>query len=422
MQTQGKPRIRDGVRQFAVSDELIVVAPKKHDSSGVDGEENQALAVNQTGRIIWDLCDGQNNVADIVAILGQEFDIELELLKREVSKALISFSRQGLLDGVTEHERAKTGATFVIGVEDTDYFRWQTAIFLESFIGKLPAGWKTHVVVCNDEAPLSEELRNILESYDTLYTLTRNHRRGERIDIGDGHGTHYSALNKVEALARAGEMALDDDTICVFDSDMFLYGNIPFDLFPKGCALPRNWHVSTNPFFSSVDVNKGNGVDLDKLLEAIGCEKPLKPGAVNLFVTGAVAKDKKFVADCFRFAHAAFLLGRAAGAELTWISEMPCYALAMTANGIDYDLLEDKQFLVSDCDEVEIPDGTFYHYYSDPKDFGRAAFRDSKWHKQAYHERDLLQTAFEEFAASATTDHEKYFFQLAERARSRLNV
>jgi hypothetical protein len=158
------------------------------------------------------------------------------------------------------------------------------------------------------------------------------------------------------------------------------------------------------------------------LLDAIGCKRTFEPGGVNVFVTGDVARNPKFIADCFRFAHALYLLGRAAGADVVWMAEMPCFALAMTSNGIAYDLLERKEFLVSDCSEASIPEGTLYHYYSDPQDFGRAAFRDSKWHKQAYRDQDFLQSDFEQFVRDADTDHERYFFRLARNARKRLHV
>ncbi len=171
-----------------------------------------------------------------------------------------------------------------------------------------------------------------------------------------------------------------------------------------------------------MEKNAGKGIDLNKLLQAMGCEQPFLPGGVNVFVTGAVARNDKFIADCYRFAHALFLLARAAHIEIAWMAEMPCFALAMTANCIAYELLENAELLVSSCAEPSIPYGTLYHYYSDPRDSGRFAFRGSKWHKQAYRDQDFLLSDFESFARKASTDHERYFFQLAKQARARLDV
>ena len=215
----------------------------------------------------------------------------------------------------------------------------------------------------------------------------------------------------------AAEFVDDRDVICLLDADIFLYHDINLEIMPKGCAAPSNWHIEGSPFFSTIESNEGNGVDLHKLLEAIGCSRVYQPGGVNVFVTGDVAKSKKYIADCFLFSKALYLLGRIAGADNVWMAEMPCFTLAMTANDIEYELLERKEFCVSDGWEDYAPPGTLYHYYGDP-----SAFRDSKWRKQSFQKRNLLRTNFSEFAAAATTDHEKYFFQLAQRARERLYV
>jgi len=418
----GRPSRLPHVRQFAVRDELILVAPEDGSEILEDGADNLALAINQTGRAIWDLCDGNHTPEDIARALEPEFDVDSEILLEHVGQALADLSRLRLIGGFVEHSRVRIPTTFAIGIEDKPYFWWQTAIFLESFRGKLPAGWQTFVVVCNDGAPLSDELRNILEAYGTKYARSTNHARTNKIDVGHEGGMAYAAANRVEALAVVAEQIDPAGMICLLDSDIFLYGGLQLDIMPTRCAVARNWHIESELFFSTVDKNDGKGVDLRKLLEAVGCDRPFAPGGVNVFVTAEVATNKKFIADCYRFAHALYLLGRVAGAEVAWMAEMPCFALAMTANGIDYDLLEQKEFLVSDCNEPSIPAGTFYHYYSDPKDIGRAAFKDSKWHKQAYHGRDFLNTDFDEFAGNATTEHEKYFFQLAAKARNRLHV
>ncbi len=419
---KGQPGRAAHVRQFAVKDELLLILTDDRPRLSSDEPRQKALAVSQTGRAIWELCNGINAPDDIARSLASHYDIDFPVLRHHVYEALTDLSRLGFIEGLVEHERATIPTVFAIGIEDSPYFRWQTAILLESLQGKLPAGWQAHVVVCNDGAEISAPLRNILTAYKAKYTVATNHGHNHRIDIGLNGGRFYPAMNKAEALAVAAQSVRPSDMIFLLDSDMFLYGDLPLDIFPGGCALPRNWHVEHQPFLASVGQNGGKGIDLNKLLEAIGCESPFHAGGVNVFVTGTVARDPKFIADCFRFAHALYLLGQAAGAELTWIAEMPCFALAMTANGVSFDLLVDKQFLVSDCDEAEIPDGTFYHYYSDPKDFGRAAFKGSTWCKQAYADRDFLSTDFDHFARDATTAHERYFFELANRARRRLNA
>ncbi len=410
-----RPSRRPSIREFSVRDELILVAPQHSSDSPDSSEPNRALTLNGSGREIWELCDGSRSVDDMIQLLEARYAVDRDVLLWQVRETLSKMSRLGFVDSFHSQPTSEAATTIVIGVEDKPYFWWQTAIFLESFSGKLPAGWKTLVVVCNSGAPISENLKAILTRYDTMFAEGENRADRDPLDIGRNGGECYSALNRIEALSVASEHVRDDDVICLLDSDIFLYGPLNEDIMPTGCAAPKNWHIGSRPFFSSVDDNKGAGVDLDKLLEAIGCDQDFMPGGVNVFVTGKVAKSKKYIADCFRFAHVLFLLGRTAGADNVWMAEMPCFTLAMTANGVSYDLLEQKELLVSDSDEPSIPAGTLYHYYCDP-----TAFRDSKWHKQSYVEQDFLRTDFEQFALDATTDHEKYFFQLAERARRRL--
>jgi len=417
-------RRRPGIKAFPVSDELVLVAQRGCANPQEDDNGNRALTLNGSGRAIWELCDGSHTVADMVRALEGRFPVDRDLLSRQVPEALAEMSRAGFIEAVPDRSVHETGTVFVIGIEDKPYFWWQTAIFLESFRGKLPRGWRTLVVVCNDGNPLSDDLNRIVSSYGTEVAVGKNHDHMGRIDAGDKGGQGYSALNRIEALAIASGHVNDADILCLLDSDIFLFGDLNTEIMPSGCAAPRNWHIAKDLFFSTVADNQGMGIDLRKLLEAIGCEADFKPGGVNVFVTGKVAKNEKYVADCFRFAEAIFLLGRIAAIESVWMAEMPCFTLAMTANGIPYDLLEAKELRVSDCHEKSIPAGTLYHYYSDPRDThsDQGAFHGSKWYKHVYMQNDFLKSDFRQFAADASTDHEKYFFQLATNAKQRRDV
>ena len=400
----------------------MLVMARHQEALEQSATESQALILNASGRAIWDLCDGGRSMDEIVETLAEAFSVDKAQLREHVGHALAELSHSGFIEGLDQAASDGPAITVVIGIEDTPYFWWQTAIFLESFRGKLPPDWRTFVVVCNNGETISPELERILQRYGTAFAQATNHAKTNRIDIGNKGGECHAALNRIEALSVAGRTVGDQDLICLLDSDIFLYGPLKREILPKGCAAARNWHIENAKFFATVEKNAGKGIDLNKLLQAMGCEQPFLPGGVNVFVTGAVAKNEKFVADCFRFAHALFLLARAADVEIAWMAEMPCFALAMTANGIVYELLENAELLVSNCVEASIPHGTLYHYYSDPRDFGRFAFCGSKWHKQAYRYDDFLLSDFEFFARKASTDHERYFFQLAKQARARLDV
>ncbi len=415
----GFPRRLPHIKEFAVNDELVLVSSQRSADLLDAGPANRAVALSRSGRAIWALCDGRRSTDDLVDALGTQYTVDPELLSRDVHDTLLKLSRLGFLDDVGPVS-ARPPITFVIGIEDRPYFWWQVAVFLESLNGKLPAGWRTMVVVCNNNEPVSADLGRILTRYGVEVAKSVNHANRHPLDIGRGGGECYAPLNRVEALSVASKHADDEEVICLLDSDVFLYKDLNIEIMPVRCAAPWNWHIAQDIFLSSAEKNDGKGINLAKLLAAVGCETPFKPGGVNIFVTGRVAKDKKYLADCYRFAQALFLLGRIAGAESVWMAEMPCFTLAMTVNNIQYDLLERKELLVSDCDEQTITPGTLYHYYSDPSEFGRFAFHGSRWFKQAYFEKDFLRSDFEQFAAEAMTDHERYFFRLACAARRRI--
>ncbi|MFN0264534.1 PqqD family protein [Tepidamorphus sp. 3E244] len=411
-----------GVRSFAVGDECILISPRRFEDAYDAPDEHQALTLNHSGAAIWEACNGQRTHSQIATAVARTFDVDTETVAPHVAATLREFARAGLLNGTITDPALGNPYTFVTGIEDKPYLHWQTAIFLESLAGKLPDGWQSLVVVCNGGAPLSDDLSAILSRYNTQVATGRDHARAMRIDTGHADGEAHAALNRVEALKVAADHVGEGEMVCLLDTDVFFYDGLPLELLPQSNALARNWHIETTPFFSSIDINEGAGIDLQKLLEAMGCKAEFKPGGVNVFLTAETVRDPKFIADCFRFSQALFMLGRTAGARLTWISEMPCFALALSANGLEHDLLEAKQFLVSDCNEAEIPPGTIYHYYSDPRDFGRTAFRDSAWHKQAYVSQNFLETDFSGHEKKATTDHERYFFKLARAARDRCHV
>jgi hypothetical protein len=144
---------------------------------------------------------------------------------------------------------------------------------------------------------------------------------------------------------------------------------------------------------------------------------------VAVFLTGRTIRNEKFVLDCFRFTQVVYLLGRIAGLQsrTTWISEMPAFALSLTANSIPYLVVDSQSFMVAKARSV--PAGTFYHYYGDLKDTSvEGAFYDSDWHKQWYFHADVLSTNLDERFRAAVTPHEQYFFELAKRAHRRLSA
>jgi hypothetical protein len=258
----------------------------------------------------------------------------------------------------------------------------------------------------------------MFERYGITHLTGVNHPANENIDFAGG-GDQYAPFNRIEALRAVAPYVRDEDLVFLLDTDNFLYRELDVDIFPTGNALCANEIIDQRPFFTYGP--EGAGVDLQKLLKSVGCQARLGSGGVAVFLLGRTVRNKKFVADCFRFTQVVYLLGKIAGlkSRTTWISEMPCFALSLTANAIPYEVIDSQSFLVEKPRSV--PAGTFYHYYGDLKDTSvEGAFYDSDWHKQWYFNVDFLKTNLDERFRAAVTPHEQYFFELAKRARRRL--
>ena len=56
------------------------------------------LYSNQTGALIWRLCDGQRTVADIIQLLSQAYPDALSEIATDVRDTLLAFIQQGAIE------------------------------------------------------------------------------------------------------------------------------------------------------------------------------------------------------------------------------------------------------------------------------------------------------------------------------------
>ncbi len=363
---------------------------------------------------------------------------ELEMMA-DLTTALFQMEALELLESTSLADPKKTQAGTVLlspvvqpgrcirivhGIEDRPYFHWQLAIMFESLVGQMPAGWELNIVVCNNHRPISSELSHILGTYNVAHFTGESHADNHHMDFSGG-GDRYVPLNRVEALNIISQHVAPDDLVCLMDSDIFLFGDLKEDLFPSGNAMASNWIIGQEKYFQ-FSAKDTKGLSLPKLLEALGCEQEFKPGGVMVFLTGDTlqANDRKVVRDCFRFLQILYLMGKVL--ELpshgVWVAEMACFAMAMYPNDIDYELLDIEQFAVQEQNANELPDGTFFHYYTDINDGSFGPFYNSQWHKQLFHEQSFLHADIESFLEVAESEAEICFMKLAQQARDRLNV
>ena len=378
----------------------------------------QSTVLNSTARAIRELSDGSRSLLEIVEALRERYVADDAELFVDVTSALSTLRSLGLADWPADGPGERPPVKLVMGVEDKLYFHWQLSILFESLAGQLPEAWKIFVVVCNDHQPLSEPMLHILRTYGVRHFTATSHATRENIDFAGG-GDVYVPFNRIEALRAVAPHVRRGDVVFLLDTDNFLYRELDPSVIPRENAVCENDIIAGEPFFTHS--GRETGIDLQKLLECMGCTSRLGRGGVAVFLTGETVQNEKFVQDCFRFTQIVYLLAKTAGLpnRHAWISEMPCFALSLAANRIPHRVIDGKSFLVHK--HSSIPSGTFYHYYGDLKDSSvDGAFYDSDWHKQRYHHVDLLKTDLEENSLAAVTDHERFFFELAKRAQRRL--
>ena len=369
---------------------------------------------------LWFLDDNQNTTPHTIKGLGRRSAAGTNQGSRKELKTARPTGQ-----GTKNPKKAKVTCTkrpavkFVVGIEDKPYFYWQLPILIESLYKKLPQGWELIVVVCNNHKSLSESLTQVFHAYKTKYFTTTNYPRNENIDFAGG-GDCYVAINRIQALSAVAHAVNPDDLICLLETDIFLYKNLNINVIPTTNSLAKNLIIQQELFFSWKQDPKG--VNLSTLLAAMCCHQTFAPGGVTLFLSGATIQNHKFIRDCFRFAQILYLMGKIIGVKKVWMSEMPCFALALTMNGIPYDVIDDPEFSTLNLDDPIIRPGTFYHYYHDLRDGEDGAFYGSKWYKQLFWSKNFLQEDISYWSSRATSQHEKYFFELAKKARLRLHV
>lgn len=419
-----RPRQRPGFAAFPVANELVLLSP--------GGEV--AYALNESAAGVWNLCDGKHTPLEMLAALRERYEGRNVDILADITSALFRFHHLGAIDlAVRSSSTQETGAAanpaappevgppvrFVFGIEDKPYFHWQLGILFESMVGQLRAGWDITVVVCNDHQAFSVELTRLVEVYGVRAITGDNHAHSHKIDFSEHQGG-YVALNRVEALKAIAAHVEPDEIVCLMDTDLFLYGDLRPDLFPGGNALISNDIIGDRLFLGRG--SEDYGIDLQKVLSSLGCERELKRGGVTVFMTGATVNDAKVIKDCFRFAQIIYLLGKAAALpdRNLWMAEMACFSMALTANGIEYQVLDIPQFAVPEPQQATLAPGSFFHYYCDINDGQGGPFVGSDWNKQLFVQHDFLAENLESFRRAAHSDIERCFFDLSIAARRRL--
>lgn len=88
IEVQLRPSHIDGVREYKLGDELLLYAPDSKD----------AHVLNTSAMAIWQLCDGNRTVAEIIETVAEWLDQSTDELRNDINKGFIELNKNGLLE------------------------------------------------------------------------------------------------------------------------------------------------------------------------------------------------------------------------------------------------------------------------------------------------------------------------------------
>lgn len=84
-----KPKIVDRLAYKTIGEETIVL----------DSKINQQVhQLNEMGTFIWDLCDGEHDILEIIENVCDEFEVEKAIATNDVEEFLIELEQKNLIE------------------------------------------------------------------------------------------------------------------------------------------------------------------------------------------------------------------------------------------------------------------------------------------------------------------------------------
>jgi hypothetical protein len=82
-----RPSQSDNLKVYNLWDELVIYAP----------DQEQAISLNASAKAIWDLCDGQQTIAEMTETLGSQFNTSEADLLADIQATVDQFAELGLV-------------------------------------------------------------------------------------------------------------------------------------------------------------------------------------------------------------------------------------------------------------------------------------------------------------------------------------
>lgn len=87
------PKQVSGVEIHELGDEIFLYAP----------ELEIGVSLNSSAKTIWDLCDGQRPIMEIIQFLAESLEVSPDLLSQDVVVSMTRLSQLGLVELSSSH-------------------------------------------------------------------------------------------------------------------------------------------------------------------------------------------------------------------------------------------------------------------------------------------------------------------------------
>ena len=90
MEPEKRPKTVPGIAARKIGAETVVVSP----------ESGKVFVLNQTGGLIWELCDGTRSLGELARPLADQFGVSLEQARSDVKELVDALAQRRLVEMV----------------------------------------------------------------------------------------------------------------------------------------------------------------------------------------------------------------------------------------------------------------------------------------------------------------------------------
>lgn len=321
---------------------------------------------------------------------------------------------------------------FMVSIEPNTYFLWQTELWLYSFVkyGKVS---QSQILLVIHGKPKNQQdtvyLNSLLSLYPNIRVLYTKDYNNDTWTIWYKNGVQeyskYWCSNKYMAIADAWNKGYLNgfDYLVTTDADMFVHEFLCWDRFPTvGNSMAFYWHGDSKTCGAWDGRNRGRGVDMEKLLSAVGAEIcKVEQGSIIMFLKCSDITERlvNVMISYMRLLYNAYYVaGDRDGSLADWYStEMLIYPAAYSHCGLKVDVLDWPELHPTVIHKDVAPGGSIIHYCYSP-----VCFPESDFSKRNYFNNTPFVENLQVRSKSSKTVQERSFWRQLNECNQLYNI